>query len=198
MGIFAFRAYEARNYPPFAVEYGVLSEPEVREVVAIGASLPNEIAAMAGVGDDGIDMSHRKSRVAWMRRENATEFLFVKLAEAVQRLNDEFYGFDLIGFTEKLQFTEYEGPDGGYEWHSDIVETRSELPRKLSMTLQLTDGGAYEGGDVEFRDGTHVTTGARDLAALLVFPSWGQHRVTQVTSGTRRSLVAWFGGPPFR
>ena len=33
---------------------------------------------------------------------------------------------------------------------------------------------------------------------LVAFPSYVMHRVTPVTSGTRKSLVAWVAGPKFR
>jgi PKHD-type hydroxylase len=37
----------------------------------------------------------------------------------------------------------------------------------------------------------------RQIGTAVIFPSHLYHRVTPVTAGTRRSLVAWFVGPPF-
>ncbi len=65
------------------------------------------------------------------------------------------------------------------------------------MTLQLTDGAAYQGGDLEF-PWPAVLAGQRELGSILVFPSYLAHRVTPVTAGVRRSLVAWACGPSFR
>jgi PKHD-type hydroxylase len=34
--------------------------------------------------------------------------------------------------------------------------------------------------------------------SVIVFPSYVHHRVKPVTKGTRYSVVAWYGGPPFK
>ena len=36
------------------------------------------------------------------------------------------------------------------------------------------------------------------LGDLVVFPSYLDHKVAPVTKGIRYSVVAWFGGPPFK
>ena len=36
-----------------------------------------------------------------------------------------------------------------------------------------------------------------DMGTVIVFPSWIQHRVTPVTSGTRKSVSLWLIGPKF-
>ena len=33
---------------------------------------------------------------------------------------------------------------------------------------------------------------------LVVFPSFIEHKVAPVTKGVRYSVVAWYGGPPFK
>ncbi|MEC7191643.1 MAG: 2OG-Fe(II) oxygenase [Pseudomonadota bacterium] len=33
---------------------------------------------------------------------------------------------------------------------------------------------------------------------VIVFPSYLHHRVKPVTKGVRYSIVAWYGGPPFK
>ena len=71
-------------------------------------------------------------------------------------------------------------------------------PRKLSATLQLTDGALYEGCDLELF-GTHqVEAAPRTRGSLVVFPSYVLHRVTPIRTGTRKALVIWSTGPDFR
>jgi PKHD-type hydroxylase len=78
--------------------------------------------------------------------------------------------------------------------------------RKLSVTVSLEDGNAYEGGNLEFdlrnrEDSKSVILSAeqaRDKGSIIVFPSFVWHRVTPVTKGTRYSLVIWSVGPPFK
>jgi PKHD-type hydroxylase len=75
------------------------------------------------------------------------------------------------------------------------------------VTVQLSQEGDYEGGDFELeevqkapdRAGQRIKalTEARQRGTVLVFPSFLYHRVTPVTSGMRRSLVAWYLGPPW-
>ena len=33
---------------------------------------------------------------------------------------------------------------------------------------------------------------------MIIFPSFIDHKVSPVTKGIRYSIVAWFGGPPFK
>jgi hypothetical protein len=77
--------------------------------------------------------------------------------------------------------------------------------RKLSVTINLNEPGAYEGGDLKFDWGMHVEgnrfyecTEIRPQGSIIVFPSFLNHCVTPVTSGTRYSLVLWNLGDPFK
>jgi PKHD-type hydroxylase len=46
--------------------------------------------------------------------------------------------------------------------------------------------------------GAGPTCAHRARGTLVAFPSYLLHRVTPITSGTRKSLVAWVSGPVFR
>jgi PKHD-type hydroxylase len=65
------------------------------------------------------------------------------------------------------------------------------------MSIQLTDGSKYEGGDLRFQTATDEPA-PRGVGSLVVFPSYLVHRVDPVTKGARLSLVSWIAGPPFR
>jgi len=100
--------------------------------------------------------------------------------------------------TELAQFTEY--PKGGfYDWHMDAeVNCQYEPPvRKISMTILLSNPSEFTGGDLEF-----MTEGNKPPHLIqgqaIFFCSWIRHRVAKVKKGVRRSLVMWFGGPPFK
>ena len=78
------------------------------------------------------------------------------------------------------------------------------------MTLQLTDGSEYEGGELEFdfrnynpnmRDESKHLRKAQEIlskGSIIVFPSFLWHRVKPVTKGVRYSLVMWSLGYPFK
>jgi len=76
--------------------------------------------------------------------------------------------------------------------------------RKISMTINLTDGNNYKGGNLKFDYGPHakrrykLCSDARKKGSVIVFPSFTQHCVTPVTHGTRYSLVVWSLGNPFK
>lgn len=77
--------------------------------------------------------------------------------------------------------------------------------RKISVTINLTDKDEYEGGNLKFDFGNHASappqvecTEAREKGSIIVFPSFVPHTVTPVTKGTRKSLVMWCLGEPWK
>ena len=68
--------------------------------------------------------------------------------------------------------------------------------RKLSMSVQLTDGAEYEGGNLEFMD--FKETGPRGIGDLIGFPAFLQHRASKLTRGKRYAWVSWVHGPAYR
>ena len=110
------------------------------------------------------------------------------------RLNQS-YGFELTGFYEGAQVARY-APGGHYDWHVDVGE-QLQSARKLSLSIQLSDGSEYEGGDFRFLGPTDAPA-PRARGSLIAFPSFVTHRVEPVTQGERLSLVSWISGPPFR
>jgi PKHD-type hydroxylase len=144
----------------------------------------------------GQDEEIRRSRVTAIYPGADTAWLFDKLEYVLLHLN-EGYGYRLSGFLEGAQVAWYEdhadGRGGHYDWHVDIGPGRYSL-RKLSMSVQLSDGADYDGGDLEFM--ASEESGIRDRGSLIVFPSFLEHRVTPVTRGVRASMVSWIAGPP--
>ena len=163
---------------------------------------PEEIAAIRLMGESASGLqgkvenaprSHRNCSVAWLEPEG---WLAEKLEEAIAHINEQFFGFDLEGFAEAFQYTLYrEG--GWYGWHVDKGENTA-APRKLSLTIQLSAPDEYEGGEFQINNGSEVLQFGREQGRVLAFPSWVLHQVTPVSRGTRRSLVVWIHGAPFR
>jgi PKHD-type hydroxylase len=124
-------------------------------------------------------------------------WLYERIERVLRVLNQRTYHFDLMGFSEPFQYMVYHGNEGGhFGWHVD--NGMLPAPRKLSATLQLTDGALYEGCDLELFGSHQVETATRTRGALVVFPSYVLHRVTPIRSGTRKALVIWSTGPDFR
>ena len=116
--------------------------------------------------------------------------------------------------SEDCQFTKY-NKGQYYNWHCDGwggSHNRPNTPyhgkiRKLSVTLSLSDGKEYKGGDfeVDFRNmspdkkaNTRVIKEIRPKGSIIVFPGDLWHRIKPVTKGVRYSLVVWNLGLPFK
>ena len=148
------------------------------------------------------NLKARDSSIAWMEED----WLYQNIEPFIQEANKQAgWNFDWIG-SEKCQFTIYK-ENQYYHWHQDSHNQMIDGNiRKLSVTVSLEDGDAYEGGNLEFdlrnRDDSksHIlsATEARAKGSIIVFPSFVWHRVTPITKGTRYSLVIWSVGPPFK
>lgn len=151
------------------------------------------VACEPGATTSG-DRRVRECRVAWLRNDATFGWLFQRLHGLAHHVNAH-YRFDLWGLAEAVQYTVYE--DGGhFDWHVDDG-VYGKLPRKLSITVQLSEAESYEGGDLEiWGELRHSAT--RTSGSLVAFPSYTLHRITPITRGLRRSLVAWITGPQFR
>lgn len=199
MAVHALTRYQSRFYRPFHVLPERLPDDEIETIVTLGRSLPMEVAVIApSDGPIHLDASFRGARVSWIHPGRDTDDLLARFGTWIEEANEKGFGFDLLGFAEPIQFTEYEAPSAGYDWHVDLTPGPAQLQRKLSLTVQLSGPDEYEGGDLEFSEGTAILSAPKERGLAVAFPSFQPHRVTPVTRGLRRSLVIWIGGPSFR
>jgi PKHD-type hydroxylase len=144
----------------------------------------------------GVNQNVRRSQISWLSNAPDTEWVFSKLAQVVSQINAQHYQFDLTGFGEKLQLTNYDQSENGmYGWHQDFS---SGVSRKLSMAVQLADPSEYEGGNLQVLTSGQPQTIKKQRGLIAIFPSYVLHQVTPVTQGSRQSLVAWVSGPAFK
>lgn len=196
--MFAFQGRGGRTYRTYACELEAIPLEEVERVLKLVETLPRHQASIARPEGDAVETAYRQTQVSWLHPDQDTDFLFARIEEVVSRLNESEFGFDLAGCAEPIQYADYQAPSIGYDWHIDLVEAPRELQRKLSLSIQLDPEDAYEGGDLLFQDGNEPVSAPRSRGAAIVFPSWALHRVSPITRGRRRALVAWIGGPPYR
>jgi PKHD-type hydroxylase len=149
----------------------------------------------------GAVSSIRTTRVAWVYRGPETDFLYQRIESALLRLNAEHFRSDLSGL-ETFQFALYNGSENGYfDWHNDYGRLRAapeQEPRKLTASLQLSDGVSYDGCDLEVRAAHPIDVAPRERGTLVAFRANALHRVTPITRGIRKSLVFWAVGPEYR
>ena len=153
----------------------------------------------------------RKTEVIWIdhldKKLNDILTYYINIACAESNWNIEWSVFD--GF----QYGMY-GPGGHYDWHidgagettSDMIDDHFGKMRKLSISVSLNNQEMdYRGGDFQIMDGFDNKTGLpiigtadqlKDAGSIAIFSSDLYHRVTPVTAGERKSLVAWVCGWP--
>lgn len=182
---------------PFVWWEGAFTEQELDWLQAQAVNA-NERAQVGG-NPQGAELAKiRRSNISWLHNNQESEWVFKKLAHVASSLNSQFYRFDLTGFGEPLQLTNYDQSEHGmYGWHVDYGGKRS-VSRKLSMVLQLTDPSQYEGGNLQIMTSAEPQNAKKQRGLIVVFPAYTLHQVTPVTQGSRQSLVAWISGPSFK
>ncbi len=175
------------------------SPDQCKEIIAIGKSYPQEGGQIFAddEGKEGTTSSKtRNSTVRWIDyNDPRTGWLIDELSRMSIEANKELFKLDLYGFTEKLQFTEYEGKGSHYNWHPDIGPRMNK--RKLSIVVQLSDEKDYEGGELVINTGNLVTP-SKKQGTVIIFPSFLLHKVDPLQSGNRYSLVSWISGSTWR
>ena len=143
------------------------------------------------------DTKKRITTISWIPFK-ALPDMYRIIERSMKQVNGNHFGYEGMQLTEPAQFTEY--PKGGfYDWHMDAdVNCQFEPPvRKISMTILLSPDNEFEGGDLEFMmEGNKPPQLLQGQA--IFFCSLLRHRVSKVKKGVRKSLVMWFGGPPFK
>lgn len=167
---------------------------------------------------DSLDKDRRNSQNSWIP---TAHWIGGFIWHYIERANRENFLYDIRNIDgENIQFTRYEEGQF-YSWHNDAglansykptsadnrsdalvqdyLNEQTELIRKLSVVVQLSDPDDYEGGNLQILAESGKSYFApRTRGTVIVFDSRAQHRVLKVTKGVRRSLVCWVVGPRWR
>ena len=177
----------------------IFTPEQCQDIVNVGHQ---QKALKAQVGhhnekDGRTDDKMRITTISWIPFP-AMPDMYKIVERSMLQANRNHFGYEGMTLTEPAQFTEY--PKGGfYDWHIDAeTNCQYEPPvSKISMTILLSNQSEFEGGDLEF-----MTEGNKPPQLIqgqaIFFNSMIRHRVAKVKKGIRRSLVMWFGGPPFK
>jgi PKHD-type hydroxylase len=184
----AWKSFIATTVEPvFTVE-------ECKNIIDIGHQQPPQ---KGGVGGHKDASKYRASVISWIPFSAMTN-MYKMIETSMLETNRNHFGFEGMQLGEVAQFTEYQ-KGGFYNWHMDNEISGATQPpvRKISMTLLLSNRSDFEGGDLEFLVQGNKPPSLQQGQAIF-FASFIRHRVAKVTRGVRRSLVMWFGGPPFK
>ena len=176
----------------------LFSPKHCQMVIEAGREEPRHNASVGSGKKDGgiVDTNTRTSHISWIPFSKMPE-MYRDIETTMKKVNGNHFGFDDVQITELAQYTEY--PSGGfYDWHmdSDINFAHEPTVRKISMTCLLSHESEFEGGELEIEKEKNKVKLVQGQAVF--FASFIRHRVAPVTSGVRKSLVMWFGGPPLR
>ena len=167
---------------------------------------------------DALNKEKRNSQNAWIP---TTHWVAGFVWHYVQRANRENFLYDLRNIDgETMQFTKY-GVGQFYGWHNDaglgnqykpvtvgnqqeglekdFIKENTEMIRKLSFTIQLSDPDDYEGGNVILlsEEGNKYVA-PRKKGTIILFDSRTLHCVNKVKKGVRKSIVGWVVGPHWK
>lgn len=141
----------------------------------------------------------------------------------VTKANRENFLYEIENIQgSNMQYTVY-GEGQFYNWHQDLgisgfykpdvlpgqcdpesnlidfVSKGTERIRKLSFSLQLSDGDEYEGGQFQLLgEAGKIYTAPKKRGTLIIFDARASHRVRKVKNGTRKSIVGWIVGPRWK
>lgn len=181
----------------YATWENAFTEDQLNNIMQIGEGLIKRDATVGSDFDHKVSENIRKSQVSWISLNNETGFIYDTLGYVARQLNGQFFGFDIYGFVEDLQYTIYRPEGDFYTWHMDSNNGVGS-PRKLSLVLQLSDPAEYDGGELQLMTSSEPTTIPKKKGLIVAFPSFIVHRVKPVTRGVRRSLVIWLAGDRFK
>jgi PKHD-type hydroxylase len=168
---------------------GVLDATECARIVELGERGAAVIAGLTHPVE-----GYRTGSTTLIPLGRGSEWLYRSVSDILVRVN-RWYRFEIEALVDSLLYCVY--PEGGnFGWHIDCGEAPTNT-RKISLSVQLSDAGDYDGGGLEFAVHGELR-GARRIGTAVSFPAFLHHRVEPVTRGIRRSLVAWAHGPVFR
>ena len=189
--------YEPRWKSLIAETTGPIFTPEqCNLIIQAGRAEPKQNAQVGGGAKGKYDTNTRISHISWIPFKKMPE-MYKVVESMMHKTNLNHFGFEGMQLTEPAQYTEY--PEGGfYDWHMDSdTHCHNEPPvRKISMTCLLSHESEFEGGGLEIAKDGNIVRPKQGQA--IFFASFIRHRVVPISKGTRKSLVMWFGGTPFK
>jgi len=169
----AWQSYVAITTQP------MFSPEQCKMIIDAGHQCAPEQAKVGGGEKGQYDTKKRVTTISWIPFNKLPQ-MYKVIENQLSIVNLNHFYFDGVRLTEPAQFTVYP-KKGFYDWHMDLnaFGQQGQNPiRKISMgdtkPLPLKQGQA------------------------IFFASFLRHKVAPVKKGVRKSLVMWFGGPPFK
>ena len=189
----AWQGYIAKTAKP------IFTSEQCKMIIDVGHQCKQEEAKLSDGNKGHDDTKKRITTISWILFDKLPQ-MYTVIENQLSNVNLNHFMFDGVKLTEPAQFTVY--PEGGfYDWHMDLNSfghTGQHPIRKISMTCLLSDPSEFTGGDLLFADANQKEPVQLKQGQAIFFASFLRHKVAPVKKGIRKSLVMWFGGPPFK
>lgn len=162
---------------------------ETSKIIEYGDSLPQLRSDAYGDPDD------HNMDVAWIEMNQETEWIFHRVLPKLL--------YWPISKIQNMQFSTYR-PGGGLGWHVDYLESSppDARDRIVGSMLLLSHHQEFEGGEFQISTSNIRHCDEQELedskipiptliGSMIVLDKNVWHRVTEITSGVRKSLVIW-------
>lgn len=151
----------------------------------------------SGIYDSNGPRVDEKFRKSLQVRINEDNPFINKLRYVVKTINEEKFKVNISTYCKENDFVEY-GVDGKFEQHKDILwpttvygHNRNPI-RKLTTVVLLND--EFEGGKLALWSKGQRYSFEFEPGDIITLPSYIDHRVDPVISGTRYTVVSWSYG----
>mgnify|MGYP001162371710 CR=1 FL=1 len=174
--------------------YNALPLFDIEHIKKLNKSISNNLTKST---DSPSTEAIKTSQVKFVRLFSIQE-LIMPFLDFIITSNTYYYGFDLFPLTgtKIVNYNTYE-KDEEYTWHIDASMKSPIKDIKLTCLLNCSEKN-YEGGDLYlFRDG-EVKVENFNPGSAVIFPSFINHKVEKIKSGSRATLSIWMNGPKFR
>lgn len=194
-----------KSFPYYVYWNGTFTDCELNDFESICDVYDRERASTIGEVSKEECEKVRKSEVCFIDRNDKTSWIFDRFNQVITNINNEFYQFNLNGYS-RFQYTIYNSDNQGkYDWHMDTVmgpmpDDNFDETRKLSVVMLLKEPVKdFSGGEFELNTSNEEYPMVPEMnrGTIIVFPSFLIHRVKPVYLGVRKSVVIWVEGPKF-
>lgn len=178
------------------VQCALFSAKECDQIIAL-LGRQGRVAGVTWQNEQyGVHEQLRQVMTSYHAKTPETAWIYDRMEEAFLEAAKEFE-LEITGTVEDLKYLVYSAGDHFNTWHMDGGPRHTGC-RKVSMSVDLSPTGSYEGGHLEIFPDAIGSSLAGAQGSAVIFPSIRFHRVTPVTRGVRHALINWISGPPYR
>lgn len=193
----------------YKIYNNILTPQECKDIIDIFPTLDIKPAGIYGDKDvdkqtGRVDHTQRKGKVAFAISSEIPHWS--KILSAINHFNLT-QGLNLNGMFD-IQLAKYEAGDHFIKHQDTSAKQFSRMAdgdntRKISASVQLSPEEDYTGGEFvmmteKTNEGSNGHVVSKDVGTMVLFPSYCEHMVSEIKSGTRYSLVIWAKGPYWR